>query len=133
MNVLFLLTPKKDVDYLYGDFTIRQAIEKMREHRYTMIPVIDRKTGKYLYSMREGYFFYYLMEKRLSFEDLEKHPLSAILPSRSIRPVTIECESEELYSTIALQNYVPVVDDQGTFIGIVTRKAVMKDLLGTSK
>ena len=45
MNVLFLLTPKKDVDFLFGDFTVRQAIEKMKEHRYTMIPVIDRKSG----------------------------------------------------------------------------------------
>lgn len=98
-----------------------------------MIPVIDRKSGKYLYSMREGDFLYYLMENRLSFEDLEHIPLSNILPSRSIVPVTIECESTTLYSTIAGQNYVPVVDDQGTFIGIVTRKAVMKDLLGSAK
>ena len=133
MNVLFLLTPKKDVDFLFGDFTVRQAIEKMKEHRYTMIPVIDRKSGKYLYSMREGDFLYYLMENRLSFEDLEHIPLSNILPSRSIVPVTIECESTTLYSTIAGQNYVPVVDDQGTFIGIGTRKAVMKDLLGSAK
>ncbi len=132
MNVLFLLTPKKEVDFLYGDFTVRQAVEKMKEHRYTMIPVIDRKSGKYLYSVREGDFLYYFMEHRLSFEELEHLPLSSVVPSREIKSVSVECESRTLYQVIAGQNYVPVVDDQGTFIGIVTRKAVMKDLLPSS-
>jgi hypothetical protein len=35
-NVLFLLIPKKDVEYLFDDFSIRQALEKMEFHRYTM-------------------------------------------------------------------------------------------------
>lgn len=129
MNILFLLTPKKEVDYLYGDFTVRQALEKMRERRYSMLPVIDRKSGKYLRAIMEGDFLYYLAEKRYSFDELERHSLSEIPSNRLIQAVTIDSTIEQLYSTISGQNFVPVIDDNGTFIGIVTRKSVMKVLL----
>ena len=58
-NILLLLTPKNFVEYLYSDFTVRQAVEKMKEKRYSMIPVIERETGKYCYSLREGDFLYF--------------------------------------------------------------------------
>jgi hypothetical protein len=29
MNILFLLLPKNQVDYLFADFTVRQALEKL--------------------------------------------------------------------------------------------------------
>ena len=43
MNLLFFLTPKAEVAYLYDDFTLRQAIEKMEYHRYSSIPILNRK------------------------------------------------------------------------------------------
>lgn len=129
MNILFLLLPKNEVDYLYGDFTVRQALEKMKARRYSLIPVIDRKTGKYERSLMEGDFLYYLSTNRLAFEELEKRPLSEIASSRDIKAVNCYCQTDQLYGTIIDQNYVPVVDDNGIFIGIVTRKSVMKELL----
>ena len=45
MNIAFFLTLKKDVAYVYDDFTIRQALEKMKHHGYTAIPVISRQGG----------------------------------------------------------------------------------------
>ena len=128
-NILFLLLPKNYVDYLYSDFSVRQAVEKMRERRYSMIPVVEKKTGKYLYSLREGDFLYYLADNRLDFEELEKYPLSDITPSRNIRAVGVNCQIKELFQTINDQNFVPVTDDKGVFIGIVTRKAVINLLL----
>ena len=83
-----------------------------------MIPVVEKKTGKYLYSLREGDFLYY-----------EKYPLSDITPSRNIRAVGVNCQIKELFQTINDQNFVPVTDDKGVFIGIVTRKAVINLLL----
>ena len=32
MNILFFLTPKEDVAYLYGDDTLRQAVEDAGYH-----------------------------------------------------------------------------------------------------
>ena len=56
MNILFFLTPKEDVAYLYGDDTLRQALEKMEHHRYTAIPIIDRKNGHYIGTITKGNF-----------------------------------------------------------------------------
>ena len=128
-NILLLLTPKNFVEYLYSDFTVRQAIEKMREKRYSMIPVIERETGKYCYSLREGDFLYYLAENHLSFKALEQCPLSSIPPSREIKAIGISEDIHSLYDRMLDQNFAPVIDDQGVFIGIVTRKKVMNALL----
>ena len=40
MNILFFLTPKRDVDFIYDDFTLRQALEKMEQARYTALPIL---------------------------------------------------------------------------------------------
>jgi len=129
MNVAFLLTPKKDVEYLFSDFSIRQALEKMEYHRYATIPVIDKKTGKYLYSLSEGDILWYLKDHHIAWETTERVFVSSIVPSRVIASVSVDLEIESLYGLIVSQNYVPVTDDNGVFIGIVTRKAVMGNLL----
>ena len=59
MNILLFLTPKKDVAYLFDDFTIRQALEKMEYHRYSAIPIINRK-GEYVGTLTEGDVLWYL-------------------------------------------------------------------------
>lgn len=129
MNILFLLLPKNQVDYLFEDFTVRQALEKLEGKRYSMIPVINRKTGKYERSLMEGDFLYYLTKNRVSFPDLEKMALKDIPASRDIQAVGVNCQIQELYDKIVDQNFVPVTDDDGVFIGIVTRKSVMKTIL----
>ena len=43
MNILFFITPKSDVAYIYSDDTIRQVMEKMEHHRYSCVPIIDRE------------------------------------------------------------------------------------------
>jgi CBS domain-containing protein len=133
MNILFLLLPKNQVDFLYSDFTVRQALEKMKGKNYTMVPVIDRSTGKYARSLMSGDFLDYLALNKLSFEEMADHPLSDIVASRHIASVGVNCQIQELYRVIVDQNFVPVVDDNGVFIGIVTRRAVLSDLIPGGK
>ena len=42
VNLLFFLTPKQDVAFIYDDFTLRQTLEKMEYHRYSSVPVLAR-------------------------------------------------------------------------------------------
>lgn len=56
MNILFFLTPKSEVAYIYEDYTIRQALEKMEYHKYSAIPIIS-KDGKYVGTITEGDFY----------------------------------------------------------------------------
>ena len=59
MNIPSLMTFKSDVAFLLEDFSIRQAMEKMRFHGYTAVPVIDR-AGKYIATLSEGDLLWYL-------------------------------------------------------------------------
>ena len=53
MNILFFLTPKSEVAYIYEDDSLRQALEKMEYHKYSAVPVISR-SGKYIGTVTEG-------------------------------------------------------------------------------
>lgn len=127
MNIAFLLIPKKKIDFLFDDFTIRQSMEKMKVHGYTMVPVIERSTGKYLRSVSDGDFLKVLIDRRLDFHDLETLPLGLVPSGREIKSVSIYATMEELMVLIRRQNYVPVVDDFGAFIGIVTRQSILEN------
>ena len=47
MNILFFLSPKQDLMYVYDDFTLRQTLEKWENNRYASIPVLNRR-GEYV-------------------------------------------------------------------------------------
>lgn len=126
MNVLMLLKPKETVKYIYDTNTLRQGLEKMRVHRYTAIPVIS-EDGKYVGTVSEGDFLYYIIDSRNSaIKEKEKHRVSDIL-RRDFNPaVRIDVSMEELLNRALGQNFVPVTDDLGTFIGIVTRQDIIR-------
>lgn len=128
MNITFFLIPKIKVEFLYEDFSLRQAVEKMEYHRYSVVPVLS-KDGKYLYSLSEGDILYTMTKNKLKFEDLTKIRLESIQRDRDVKPVSINSSMDDLVKLIVDQNFVPVVDDRGIFIGIITRKAVINYLL----
>ena len=59
MNILFFLTPKSDVAYVFNDDTLRQVLEKIEYHKYTAIPMLN-KTGKYVGTVTEGDLLRYI-------------------------------------------------------------------------
>ena len=78
MNLLFFLTPKQDVAFLYEDFTLRQALEKMEYHRYSSIPVLNR-VGEYVGTMTEGDLLWAIKNQGIDLDDAEDIPLSLSL------------------------------------------------------
>ena len=126
MNVLMLLKPKETVKYIYDSNTLRQGLEKMRVHGYTAIPVIS-EDGKYVGTVSEGDFLYYIVDLRNSaITEKEKHKVSDIIRKNFNPAVKIDVSMEELLNRAVNQNFVPVTDDWGTFIGIVTRQVIIK-------
>lgn len=131
MNIAYFLLPKNRVAYLYDDYTLRQGLEKMRYHGYTAIPVITR-SGQYVGTVSEGDFLWQLLaggadaQRPLSMKDLEQLCVRDILRGNSYPCVRITVSMEELVSSAMNQNFIPVVDDTGSFIGIVTRKDIIR-------
>lgn len=126
MNILFFLTPKSEVDYIVENYTIRQSLEVLKQHNHAAVPMIS-EAGKYIGTITEGDILRRFLEDRdLSIMEMEHFPIRDI-PRRTVnRPVSINAEVQDLISAAMLQNFVPVIDDDKVFIGIVTRKEIMQ-------
>ena len=126
MNILFFLTPKEDVAHVEETDTMRQVLEKMEHHGYTAIPLLGVE-GKYIGTITEGDLLWFLKDR--NFPDLkllEDMPITSIERRRDNKAVKIDESMENLFDKVMNQNFVPVIDDQDHFIGIVTRKEIIK-------
>ena len=125
MNIAFFLTPKNEVIYEYLDATMRQVIERMEHHGYTAIPLID-KDGKYVGTLTEGDLLWKLKNTPdLNFKNTENVRIIDIPMKRKHKSVSINSNVESLISLATSQNFVPVVDDEGIFIGIIKRSDII--------
>jgi CBS domain-containing protein len=126
MNIAFFLLPKNEVIYLPLKSTVRQALEKMEYHRYTAVPLID-EAGKYAGTITEGDLLW-LIKNRLDYklDDAEKIRLSEVPKRMNNSPIKINAEIEDLIALSATQNFIPVVDDNAVFIGIIRRREIIE-------
>lgn len=133
MNLFYLLKPKSTVAYLYKSNTIRQGLEKMRVHGYTAIPVIG-DDGEYIGTVSEGDFLWHILKyKKNDIQSQEKFSILDIVNEERNLPVRTDVSMDELLLRVMDQNFVPVIDDRGVFIGIITRKDIIKYFYDKSK
>jgi len=125
MNIAFFLTPKNQLVYEKPTSTMRQALERMEYHRYTSIPLINEK-GNYVGTLTEGDLLWKLKNTpNLSFNDTNKILISDIPMHICNKAVLINSNIESLISLAKDQNFVPVVDDNNVFIGIIKRSDII--------
>jgi CBS-domain-containing membrane protein len=126
MNILFFLTPKSEVAHLRADWTLRQAIEKLERSGYRAIPLLDTQ-GHYVGTVTEGDILWTL-KKRYDMNLKAAENVSILTVERRVecRPVSINATMEDLIQLAMNQNFVPVIDDNKIFIGIVTRKDIIR-------
>ena len=126
MNILFFLTPKEDVAYVYDYCTLRQVLETMEHHKYASIPMINRE-GKYVGNITEGDLLWGIKNiKNLNLKRAEHIFISDFPRKKDYETVRAESEMKDLVTKAMNQNFVPVVDDQENFIGIITRKSIIE-------
>ena len=125
-NILFFLTPKAMCAFLYDDYSIRQALEKMETAGYASLPILNKR-GEYRGTLTEGDLLWAM--KNLCYMDIrqaEARKIMEISRRRDNIPVRVTTDMQDLVRRASTQNFVPVVDDKDTFIGIVTRGAIVK-------
>lgn len=126
MNILFLLTPKAKCAYLRAEDTVRQALERMESSGYAALPILA-KDGTYKGTLTEGDLLWAIKNLEImDLRDMEDHSIMEIYHKRDNTPVSVSNKVEDLMEKAVAQNFVPVVDDRNTFIGIITRKAIMQ-------
>ena len=125
-NILFFLTPKAMCAFVYDDFTIRQALEKMEAAGYAALPILNKR-GEYRGTLTEGDLLWAL--KNMCYMDMrqaEARRIVEIARRKDYIPVRVTTDMHDLVERASSQNFVPVVDDKDTFIGIVTRGNIIK-------
>lgn len=126
MNILFFLTPKASLTYVYDDYTVRQALEKMERYKYAAVPILN-KDGKYMGTLTEGDLLWTIKEQyQLSIKEAENIPIKSISRRMDNVPVYADTNIEDLIVTAMNQNFVPVIDDRECFIGMITRKDIIR-------
>ena len=129
MNIMYFLTPKAEVDFITEDVSVRQGLEKLRYHGFTVLPVTDRD-GHYVGILTEGDVLWALYnDGEPDLKRLEKVNLRKVI-RKDWQAVSAAASIDEILSRAYNQNFVPVVDDRKMFIGIITRKAIIRYLAG---
>lgn len=123
MNIAFFLRPKALVSYLEDEMPVNEAIQTMVKAGYTAIPVIN-KTGHYLGTISEGDFLRLLLEKDKA--EIDKMRVSDVPRKLKLQTVNTTSKMNDMIDLMAEQNFIPVADGRGIFIGIITRQDVMK-------
>ena len=130
-NVLFFLTPKAMCSYLYDDYTMRQALEKMEGSGFAALPILNRR-GEYRGTLTEGDLLWGI--KNMCYMDMRQAEARKIMEvdrRKDYLPVRVTASMHDLVERSANQNFVPVVDDKNAFIGIITRSAIIQHCLDT--
>ena len=127
-SIVSLITPKKVTAYLLSGTTLRNALEKFKVHKYSVVPIID-KDGKYLRTISEGD----LLRKVTSNEefyihDAEKTSIDEVESYRPYKSLGVNASILEVIALSLEQNFIPLVDDRGLYIGIIKRKEILEYL-----
>jgi CBS domain-containing protein len=126
MNIGFYLLPKVDVKYLNPNSTIRQVLEKMAFHKFTAVPLVD-DDGKYAGTLTEGDLLWELKESiDNGYNEVLKKRLKDVPQRVRNKPISINANMEDLITLATDQNFIPIIDDDGHFIGIIRRRDIIK-------
>lgn len=126
MNLLFFMTPKANCSYLNRNESVREALERMEIAGYAALPIID-SDGVYCGTLTEGDLLWAV--KNLCKMDMHKAEETCIMEithRKDNLPVRVTAQMDGLLHKALDQNFVPVVDDRDIFIGIVTRRSIMR-------
>lgn len=126
MNVIGMLKPKYSTTYLEAEDSLREGLAIMRESRYTAVPVINER-GEYIGTVTEGDFLWQILdcEEKVLDEKKVKDIIKEGWNSAAVDSV----EDAELIQMTLQQNFVPMVDDRNCYMGIITRRDFIQNIL----
>jgi CBS-domain-containing membrane protein len=126
MEISAFLLPKDQVAYITSSISMLEAMEQLEQHYYSAIPIIDHE-GKYVGTLAEGDLLWKLKNTPgLSFDNMPEVKVSDIQRHVHNESVYIKAQMEDMLTLAADQNFVPVVDSEGVFLGIIRRKDIIE-------
>jgi CBS-domain-containing membrane protein len=126
MKISAFLYPKSEVSFVLSSASMREALEQLKRHYYTALPIVDSE-GKYAGTLSEGDLLWKLNDTpEIDFDNMHQVQISEIKKHIHNESVSINAHMEDMLALAADQNFVPVVDDDNIFIGIIRRKDIIE-------
>ena len=127
-KIFEFLTPKVLSRHLSSDMTVRQAMEVFDVHKYNVLPLISLE-GDYISTLSEGDLLRFVKNKaEFDVRIAETASIMEVERHRPYKAVGADVSFDELCDLMQNQNFVPLLDDRGKFVGIVRRSAVFRYL-----
>ena len=127
-SIMSVFTPKKMTSFLNENYTVRQAIELFDVHKYSVIPLVNND-GHYVGTLSEGDLLSFLKnEAHYDIKITEKVFIKDIERYRQYRALSVDSLLSEFFALSLEQNFIPVTDDKGSYIGIIKRKEIIRFL-----
>jgi len=126
MNVIGMLKPKYSTTYLHDTDSLRDGLHILRESGYSAVPVVD-EDGRYVGTVREGDFLWNVLD--LGSQVLDTLQVKDVIRTGWNLAATDEDGMNALIERALSQNFVPMVDDRNCYIGIITRRDVIQNIL----
>lgn len=133
MTFIQLLTPKAQTGWVYNDYSIYQVFEKMKEYPYSALPIVDS----------DGFFRGIITEKDLislmkkhetiNEEDLKSIKIEECKRTKERKAISCFESFDNLVNLLLDQNFVPIVDGRGAYMGLITRKSLISFLYKKDK
>ncbi|HHX00743.1 MAG TPA: CBS domain-containing protein [Acholeplasmataceae bacterium] len=124
MDILFFTIKIPKVIYAYDDMTVKEVYNLLEDNHFTAIPVLNRE-GYYVGTITEGDILRFIMNKDISKSVAEKAKIADVERLRDLEPINQDAKIQDLILKATNQNFVPIVDEDNIFIGIVTRKEII--------
>jgi CBS domain-containing protein len=126
MQMAFFLLPKSETLHLSAKITLRQAMEKMQYHGYGAVPVLN-EDGQYIGTITAADILWYLKDDHgINMAVTEKLLVQDVPRRHDNAPVPVSADIRDMFKMAMEENFIPIVDDLGVFIGIVRRREIME-------
>ena len=127
-SLISLITPKKQTAFMSSDSTVRQALERFDVHKFTIVPLVD-SDGHYCGTLSEGDLLRFMKnEVDFDIKKAEHVKVCDIEHHRSYQALGVEALLAEVFALSLEQNFIPLVDDNNIYIGIIKRREIIKYL-----
>lgn len=128
MNAFKLIIAKTKVKYLYDYNLFNEGLEILKQSGYSAIPVI-KEDGTYAGTVCDkDFLFKYVTDEGEDVYDIEHMTIGDIIRPEWNPAINISRDINDVLLLSMEQNFVPVVDDINVFIGIITRRDIIKFL-----
>jgi predicted transcriptional regulator len=125
VSIVGLMKPKNTVTYILKDVSIGMALDVFKKSGFATIPVVD-SDDVYVGTVSEGDLLRYICYNGMA--NVNEDTVESIVNVKRNPAVSDIADSSAIVQGILSQNFLSMVDEAGHFIGIITRKDVIKFL-----